>query len=249
MIDPSQVGEGPKKRSISPEQIKKMADARHQASLRRKEVKATRRPVGRPKGSTTRPAAERAPQRSATTPLTQAIAKDLVDVVAELIGWGEAGVFFTLNRTLGATPRPRRDEAPEDFARRRDAAEVTREKLIEDRLDEWETRMIAEAFVAEAVRYDRLREWMIVYLELRKRSTLPMALSIVAAPRMVRHGIIPQEFHAIVLEVVEAARKARRGVRTVIEMQQPEPEAPADESATAVPPFQPEPAAEKTSAA
>lgn len=161
---------------------------------KRRDSLAARRgaPAGTPAPVAARPRRERdaAPRGRAGAVLPDRMVRKIEELIAEVLGGVQGTALFVAHRTL----------TPPD-------------ELDQDALEDWERGLVAQAITAEALRYPRVRDFLVRLVDLRSRTTLPTVLMIVAAPRLLRHGIIPVEFGAMVEAAREAARKAARAPR------------------------------------
>lgn len=193
----------------TPEAKAKAAETRRRNSEARKAGKTPRPP--RPAA---KPRLETAPVRTAGV-VTEKMRRKMVSIIARVVKLTEGTALWTMKRAErpvyaidAVSGKVLLDEKKRPIIDRKVRA-VSDETIAADRLEEWEQVWLAEELTNELIKYKRLRTFLIRMVELEERSSLPMCVTIIALPRLARHGILPSEFQGMIEEMREAARKAR----------------------------------------
>lgn len=195
-------------RPLTQEQKDKMAAGRRASAARRGALKKEGRDrVARSSQPRPRPIA------ALPGGITAAARKKIIDLVGQLVRLTEGSTLFVAKRTPAPIPTRTDDEGKIVLAVTEAEAQAIAERHFArfdaDRLEEWEIEFLSEALTDEMLRYPRLRIWLLRAVEMRDRGTLPTAVLVIALPRLVAHGMLPDEFAGVVSDLRDAARSAR----------------------------------------
>lgn len=210
------------------EEMKAKAAEGRRNSIKNKKTAKSRPP--RP----ARPRLETAPTRVGGT-VSEKMRRKIVSLLARVIQGVDATAVWTMRRMERpvyaidvTTKKIMLDERKRPIIEGKVRA-VSDETINADRLEEWERNWLAEELVNELIQYKRVRTFLVRMVELEERSSLPMCVTILALPRLARHGILPAEFSEMIEGLREAARRARHAPRSSepITPPAPEPEIPS----------------------
>lgn len=196
-------------------------------------------------GKPPKPAKPRKPHREAApvrTPsgVTAKMRVAVIKLVGHLIGaidgsaaWAMARVERPIYATDPATGEIMVDAEKRAIIEGKVRA-ISDETIAADRLEDWERDYLAEELTDEFLKYKALRMFLIRMVDLQEKSSLPMCVIIISLPRLVRHGIVPEAFTALIKDATDAARKARHAPRGIVDTAgRVEPEIPEPVAAAA----------------
>lgn len=211
-IDANGLTPGKKGYKPPPEHVAAMARGRAAAAAARAQGKASGK-AARKGGRGPRPVQERAPVR--TTLVGAPAQRKVAELVEFAIGSSEMVAMWVLHQTVASEVRLAKDVTPEmlepDQRQRyetlRAAHAQLRKDLELDKLEKWEQAYLASALTDEAFRYPRVKAWLIRIADMADRTTLPMVLMLIAAPRLARHGVVPNELVDLLAGARESAKR------------------------------------------
>lgn len=217
------------------------------------------RPSGRAVPSRPR-GTEPAPRRQAVAGMPAKMVGKIEELVGGCLGLVEGGIVWGARRVTYEETREVEVAAKEPGGPPEIALEKTGRTfpafddatLEADKLEAWERDELAIALTAEMLRYPRLRALLIKLVEMQDRTTLPMILTLIALPRLIRHGRLPAEFEQFVEAARETARKKHaegRGARAIDEPAPAPPSPSASSNGQALPPIPDEETLERELAA